>query len=346
MKVLMLGHESLFRKTVGPGMGTFATELISRLQKNIALDYFTYNNALFSMPKSLLLDYESNRRRIDVVHDLSGVSLIIKKPTRPYILTLHDNFGILSDFLVYPDGKGTFKSRVWLYITKKGKSKNIKNADAIIAVSSNIEQNLIDFFDVPKEKIFVINHGINPIFRPRHTKSDKFVIGTLSDLTQRKDPIMLIDAFKLFADGLNRTEKEEIELDIYGKQSKCIIEKLKQRSLGYNINFKGPVSQSQKPYIYNKFNIFVFPSIEEGFGMPILEAQASGVPVIINGNGMISKEVQKYCLKAYTQEEMADLFYSIYSRRYDKILSNNGVRYTRSFTWEKTAKRTLEVYKK
>jgi len=346
MKVLMIGHKNLFTKTVGPGGGTFVAELTSRLNKYVDLDYFSYSNVLFGAIKSPLLNYGSNYKSIDIIHDLMGASLIIKKPPRPYIITLHDNFGILSDFLVYPDGKGTFKSKLWLYLTKKGKSKNLEYADFIIAVSSNIKQNLIDFFEIPKEKIFVINHGVNPVFKPRHGRSDKFIIGTLSDLTTRKDPIMLIDAFKIFVESLNKKEREKIELDIYGKQSNYIIQKLKQRCIGYNIKFKGQISQSQKPYIYNKFNIFAFPSIEEGFGMPILEAQASGVPVIINGNGIIAQEVQKYAIKAYTTEDMAEQFYSIFLHGYNRNSLNAAVKYARSFTWEKTAKRTLEVYKK
>ena len=98
--------------------------------------------------------------------------------------------------------------------------------------------------------------------------------------------------------------------------------------------------------IYDSFNVFVFPSLYEGFGLPILEAQSRGLPVIIYKYGKIPKEVRKYCFEAESPEHMAQIIENIKENGYNEKLRKKATEYARSFTWEKCARETLEVYKK
>ncbi|MEM0143782.1 MAG: glycosyltransferase, partial [Candidatus Parvarchaeum sp.] len=94
------------------------------------------------------------------------------------------------------------------------------------------------------------------------------------------------------------------------------------------------------------FNAFIFPSLYEGLGYPILEAQSRGLPVIIYKYGKIPKEVKKYCFEAESPEHMAQIIKELKENGYNEALRKKATEYARSFTWEKTAKETLKVYKK
>jgi glycosyltransferase involved in cell wall biosynthesis len=98
--------------------------------------------------------------------------------------------------------------------------------------------------------------------------------------------------------------------------------------------------------IYDSFDAFIFPSYHEGEGLPILEAQSRGLPVIIYKNGKIPKEVRKYCFEAESPEHMAQIIENIKENGYNEKLRKKATAYARSFTWEKTARETLKVYNK
>ena len=97
---------------------------------------------------------------------------------------------------------------------------------------------------------------------------------------------------------------------------------------------------------YDTFDIFVFPSLYEGFGLPILEAQARELPVIIYKNAKIPSEVRKYCFEAEDPTHMAEIISNLKENGYNQKLQKKATEYARSFTWERTAKDTLSVYKK
>ena len=98
-------------------------------------------------------------------------------------------------------------------------------------------------------------------------------------------------------------------------------------------------------FIIFSFNAFVFPSLHEGFGFPILEAQSRGLPVVIYKYGKIPKEVKKYCFEAEDDEHMAQIIENLKENGYNKRKKEKATEYARSFTWEKCAIETMKVYK-
>ena len=78
--------------------------------------------------------------------------------------------------------------------------------------------------------------------------------------------------------------------------------------------------------------------------MPILEAQAAGLPVIISDNGIIPNEVKKYCISEQSEEDMASRFLDIYENGYDIKEAKRAFDYAHSFTWKKAAEKVLMVY--
>ena len=96
--------------------------------------------------------------------------------------------------------------------------------------------------------------------------------------------------------------------------------------------------------IYDSFDIFTFPSIHEGFGMPVLEAQARELPVVTYTKGRMPEEVIRYCFKAADEKEMARIFVNLKAVGYNSAAKKLATAYARSFTWKKTAQKTQEVY--
>ncbi len=155
----------------------------------------------------------------------------------------------------------------------------------------------------------------------------------------RKNPEFFIDAFK-------RLQNEKYELRIWGKLGYDRDNLINKVHGTKNIHFKGFAPEDKLVDIYDSFNAFVFPSLYEGFGIPIIEAQARGVPVIIYKRGRIPKEVRKYCLEAESPERMAQIIEDLKENGYNEKERKRAMEYARSFTWNRAAKNTLAVYRK
>lgn len=105
------------------------------------------------------------------------------------------------------------------------------------------------------------------------------------------------------------------------------------------------IPESELASLYNSFDVMLFPSSYEGFGLPILEAQKCGVPVLILSDAKIPQEVTKKCVVCRDANDMAaktlDLLEDPQNR---SRISRAGIEYASQFTWENTVKQTLEVY--
>lgn len=345
MKVLLLGSKISFDKGGGPGMNTFFTELVPRLAKKASITTLPHKNSI--LVNNMYINRFINSKTFDVIHDLEGISnvRINKLNERKLITHIHDiDVLLLNKEVLFK--KPNISNSVWFYLNKRNLMRKMENSKAIISVSNQIKELLIDFCEIEKQKVFVVHHGVSKNFKPLNINHKKFIIGTLSTMSPRKNPIMLLNAFKIFNGMLNRKESKETELYLYGNADNYTKKLLKNSASKYkNIKIGGVLNHDRKVMFYNSLDIFSFPSIEEGFGMPILEAQACGIPTVINGNGMFSEEIVKKCIKAYTEDNMADIFYKIFSRGITKTEKISYIKYAKSFTWEKAAEQTLKVYK-
>lgn len=347
MKVAILLHKNDMSKDIGPGTRTYAGELIKKLSREVELKLVPYTSIMTSFMKPGSGNLFTGQ---GIIHDIIGIVWLPQQilHSKNFIATIHDIASLLlSDDLLMGDFSYSVKEKLWIRATRKGLLQKINNANTIITVSRKTKQQLVDICGIDKEKIFPVNHGVSQSLHHLQTKRTKFVVGTLSGMSPRKNPRFLLNAFKIFDEMLTERERKNVELRIYGGVSIHTKHMINDYMNGYdNFNILGPISQGKKNQMYNSFGVFAFPSIDEGFGMPVLEAQACGVPVIIDGNGMISEEVAEKCIKAYSSEEMADIFYKLYRKGYNKSRQRAAIAHAKRFTWEKTAEETLKVYRK
>lgn len=198
----------------------------------------------------------------------------------------------------------------------------------IIFISELVKQDWCKMFG-EDDRLCVIPCGIGPEFKPDSKPQKTFTVGYVGNYKKHKNVQVLIEAKK-------RMINENIRLLLIGKGS------IEFTSVEYDILPVPIVSNEHLPSIYNNFDVFVFPSLEEGFGMPILEAMACGLSVIVFKNVHIPEEVTRYCFKVEDEEELIECIRFLKNTRYKE--SNMCVKYARNFDWNNIAKKTLELF--
>ncbi len=231
-----------------------------------------------------------------------------------------------------------------------------RNIDAVIVPSENTKRDVIKFFRIPNDKIKVIPYGRDERFRLikdreelenvrlKYKLPDKFVlfVGTLEP---RKNIKNLIKAYyKLKKKGIRH------KLVIVGKRGwkyKQIFDVWKSLDLGGDVMFVDYVENEYLPFIYNLADLFVYPSLYEGFGLPPLEAMACGCPVVVSNTSSLPEVVGDAGIKVdpYNIDEIADAMYKILINDDLKDeLVKRGLKRAKLFSWEKAAKETLKMY--
>ncbi len=236
----------------------------------------------------------------------------------------------------------------------------VKRADKIIAISEATKSDILKFYPKTKpEKIKVIYHGVDAENFSRKTISEKsrkvlkkygikarylLYVGALQP---RKNLETLVKAFE----KLKESGDKKIQLVLAGVpawKTKKLLEKIENSAFKKDIILTGKVSFEDLPIIYQKAQIFVFPSLYEGFGIPILEAWASKVPVIVADNSSLKEIGGEGVLKFETRNSY-DLLKKInILLKHDiikKELIEKGTKNLAEFNWEKCARETLNFIK-
>ncbi|MGI6078555.1 MAG: glycosyltransferase family 4 protein [Fastidiosipilaceae bacterium] len=275
-----------------------------------------------------------NISKVDVVHATSPmVAFSFPFISIPKILTYHDLISVVS----------SNHSSFWAPVIYRAFGGC---CDRAIAVSSQTRCELIQHLNMAHDKVDVINLGVDDKFVPHSCRNERhYTIGYLGALVPRKGVDFLERSISIFKQLYPNVD---LYLDIYGKKNSYYNE-LSQLSKDLGIDmitsFKGFVQDDAIVDVYNSFDIFVFPSEWEGFGIPILEAQRCGLPVVIRADANIPPEVSKCCIKATDEYDMANKIYSVIKDEMFRRQSiQNGLSYSKSFTWEKMVKETIHVY--
>lgn len=266
----------------------------------------------------------------------------------PSILTIHD----LITF-EYPK----LCQRESVFYFKLLLSRSIKRATKIIAVSNTIKNDILRRFDVPDAKIEVVYHGINLILkktenidnlkktRQKYHLPERYIL-FVGNIEPKKNLERLIRAF----DKLRKTTELKHKLVIVGKKGwkyNSVFKTIDELKIRNEIIFTGYVPEVDLSTIYSMADLFMFPSLYEGFGIPPLEAMACEVPVIVSNKGALPEVTGGRCLQIdpYNVQEITEVMYKLLTDtnlRRKSILQGNE--WVKQFSWEKAAKETLNVY--
>jgi glycosyltransferase involved in cell wall biosynthesis len=281
---------------------------------------------------------------IKLFHGLSGeLPSGLKAKGIKSIVTIHDLI-----FIRYPNLYSFFDRKIHLYKFKKA----AKNADLIVAISEQTKSDIIKFLGVDSSKIKVIYQGCNAIFKTtfsneskekvaqKYQLPEKFVLN-VGTIEERKNALTIVKAIKDL----------DISLVLIGKETTYanqIHEYIKENHLHDRVHFLKGITTEELATIYQLATVFVYPSIFEGFGIPIIEALFSKTPVITNKNGVFPEAGGPNSL--YIEPfDLADLQHKIQQILTDEALSTKmkeeGFEFAQKFNDELIAYQIMDCYR-
>jgi glycosyltransferase involved in cell wall biosynthesis len=270
-------------------------------------------------------------------------------PARRSVVTIHD-----LGFLHHPEAHTRIQRLYYRFFTRL----SARRAAHIIAISHATSRDLQHFYGTPQDKISVIYHGVHPRFKPvtdratldstleRYHIRDPYLL-FVSTVQPRKNVARLLEAFATARKALDRAAAPTLVL--VGKRG-WLTERIEQRAaeldLAQSVRFIGYVPDSDLPTLLSGALAYLNPSLYEGFGMGILEAQACGTPVLAANVSSLPEVVGDagMLVDPYDVSALAEgLIRLITDGNLRTQLREQGLRHVAGWTWERTARATLSV---
>ena len=327
------------------GIGFHTAEVVKYLRKNkdVQIDTVDFNTTELS--------------KYDVVHYPKFNPFLTDLPllkTKKTVITIHDLI-----YLVYPDKYPPGVKGKLRFLNNK---RFVRNADAIITISNTSKKDIVKYLGVNENKVHVIYLAARSVYqlikdekilsevRDKYHLPEEFVL-YVGDVNYNKNLLTLADACK----------KINVPLVIVGKQAvsdkstlnhvetEPIKELLEKYGGDKDIIRTGYVQDDHLAAIFALAGVYCQPSIYEGFGLPILEAFATKTPVVASDIS-VHREIAGDAVTYVDPKSVSDMTKGIEKVISDEKLRDNllhkGVEQLKKYSWEKTAKETLEVYKK
>ncbi len=245
----------------------------------------TQNRLLRILWEQVIWPWQARKHDIELLHSMAFVTPLLS--TCPTVITVYD-----LSFYHFPERFPTLQR---LYLSSQTR-RSCRRARRIITISESSRQDVHQFFDVPLSQIDVVVPGVDPVYQPLPAATvqafrqkhnlDRFVlhVGTLQP---RKNIPVLIEA-------MARLDDSELKLVLVGGKGWLyddIFRQVQALELAGRVIFTGYVPDDDLPLWYNAAELLVFPSVYEGFGLPVLEAMACGTPVIAANSSSIPEAV-------------------------------------------------------
>ncbi|MFW5772978.1 MAG: glycosyltransferase family 4 protein [Phototrophicaceae bacterium] len=282
----------------------------------------------------------------DLYHALAFVSPLVLR--RPSVVTVYD-----LSFVHYPQVLST--ARRWYLRLFTGLS--CRRARRVIAISHSTARDVHQTLGIPAERIDVAACGYDaaayrPLpraevdaFRRAQNLPERFwlFVGTLEP---RKNLVTLLDAYA----RLPRAERLPLVLGGgHGWLYDDIFERIQRHGLADKVRLPGFIPAEDLPLWYNSADAFVFPSVFEGFGLPVLEAMACGTPVIVSDASSLPEVAGSagMCLPPHDIDAWAEgLRRAIHDDAWREQAAARGIEQASNFTWAETARQTIASYQR
>ena len=342
------------------GLGNYSRFVIQALLKYFPKnEYFAYSPKLSEReirivgitPKnkflwrSWLIKNDLKRDGIQIYHGLSNELPFGKMPSGiKMVVTIHDLI-----FERYPKLYPFFDRIIYKIKFRKA----CQNADAVVAVSEQTKRDIIDFYGINPEKIHVIYQDCDAAFQEKQSSEQiekikekyqikKKYILSVGTIIERKNQASLVAAF-------HQLNLSNYELILVGSHSKYQdeIEKYIQENNIQHVKILNKVPFQDLPAIYQGSELFVYPSFFEGFGIPIVEALHSGIPVVAATGSCLEEAGGEGALYANPVDinDLADKILQILvNKDLRKQLIEAGQKHVEQFSAERIAKKLNDLY--
>lgn len=287
--------------------------------KSLANDY------IFHSPNFLLMPYQG--KSVVTIHDLS--------------------------FIRYPQTHPPERIR----LLEKELPKSLKRANKVIAISKHVKQEILNHFNIPADKIAVVSQGVDKLFYPRNqTESEpalkkygllhsKYLL-TVATLEPRKNLNSLLDAYSMLPEALRQKHRLVIVGD-KGWLNNKLLKRLTLLEARGDVIVTGYVSADELPVLYSAAYAFALPSLYEGFGLPVIEAMASGTPVLTTNSSSLPEVAGDAAILTDAHDITSisnGLIQLLTDKHWRQISTEKGIQRANQFSWKKCIDTTIKLY--
>lgn len=365
---MKIGINASFTRKLRNGIGEVTLNYLRTLSKNNTTDDF-----ILYLEEDVVLDLPDNftkkiflpvYKRDDLIRKIIWEKFMLPKKVQedgcekfislyqcPTILSKNIKHTMVAHDIIpelFPEYLDNWRKKYYWHLTKKA----VKKADKTMAVSHNTKKDLIKYLGIDENKISVRHIDVDPIYKEEISKFESQAVLKKYNLTsgyiysgggldKRKNIDKLIYAYKLILDK----NKDIPDLVISGKLMPELapliidVEKIvKDLKIEDKVKILGFVPQENLPALYKNACLFVYPSLYEGFGMPLLEAMSVGTPVATSDKSSLG-EIIKDAGVLFNPESIEDIAQKIEQILNDEELrKQNAVKakkYAQDFSWEK-----------
>lgn len=302
---------------------------------------------VYSVRELVTLSWQLFRQRVDLYHATHYV-LPFMVPCRS-VVTIHDIIHLL-----YPE---YLPNRFAFIYAERMIRHSLLRGDRIIAVSQNTRKDLVNYFNIADRKIDVIYNGIDETFHHQHEPA--VIDRVLADLDLHRPYLLFVgnpkphknldNVVKAYARALKLHDMPH-RLAVVGDReglSFKIRQRAEQLGISDRIQLLGHVPQDLLPAIYQGADLFLYPTLYEGFGLPVVEAMASGTPVITSNTSALKEIGAGYAdlVNPLDIEGMAQaIVQCVRDEEHRSSLRKLGLRRSQDFRCDNAARNTLEIY--
>jgi glycosyltransferase involved in cell wall biosynthesis len=318
--------------------------LSSSLESHFNSSFISFLKSFFSIDiKSFFSQYPLwfPTLKTEIIHLTNQAQCIpLNYSRKKAIVTVHD----IIPFIL--EREKPFYYSLIFYLMKRGIGKSCW----IIADSEHTKNDLISTFQYPSERITVVPLGVNlDFFYDKKKKRDLFTILYVGSEMPRKNVELLFKAFSIVKKNFPEAKLVKVGKSQWPGARKKLETLSQTLGISDSILFYDKVEEEHISNLYNTATLFVHPSYYEGFGFPLLEAMACGCPSIvakatslpeIGGNAVLYFDPTD-------EKGLASQISTVFKEKtLQKKLSKKGLERAKHFTWENTAEKNLQVYKK
>jgi glycosyltransferase involved in cell wall biosynthesis len=301
----------------------------------------------YSVAEQISIPLAARRERVDLLHAPHYVLPALT--TARTVVTIHDCI-----HLMFPE---YLRNRLRYMFARASLYTAAHKSDRIFTVSEQSKRDILKFFNVPPEKIVVTPNAIDDRFRA--WPSEEHVVNTreryqlshsyllyVGNIKPHKNLERLIEAFHL----VRQQGRSELELIIIGDEIsklQSLRRAVHKHDIHRYVRFLGYVPDKTLAVLYRLASVFVFPSLYEGFGLPPLEAMASGTPVVTSNVSSLPEVVGDAAILVdpYDPQAIAEGILAVLrSTHLRNELTKRGLERVQHYSWARSAKRVREVY--
>jgi glycosyltransferase involved in cell wall biosynthesis len=291
----------------------------------------------------------ARREKLDLLHYVDNSATVLWNT--PYVLTLHDAMvrRPLKETIFHP----TWRQRFLHLYKRMTVPESARSARLVLTVSQHSKRDLVSAFRVPEDRIRVIPEGVDAATFARPKDYGRRLRGPARILIQGAlDPRK--NLLRIFAAGaILRRSGVDFRMTVIGApkadfQRAGITGEADRIGIGNLIEWPGRVSTEDLPRWYWESDLFLYPSLWEGFGLPVLEAFAAGTPVVASNVAAIPEVAGNaaYLVDPTDTQALARAIQEVLERPVTaRSLVSRGLKRARSFTWEVTAELTAAAYR-